>query len=163
MICGVQMRVIFAGMANEEPTRAEQQAQAGRDTDMLRSAERYADFVQQADTQLKTWLSQVEPRHLSGAAESAYLKKLGHRPLTKKDFTSLVSIYGDEHQKQVLADFNQTQTELSQRLGGSSNLGLVLKQAGINYNTYYLRVKRPALWQPEEIMAVVRVLERLKL
>ena len=157
------MRVIFAIMAKEEPTEAQRQAQTDRDAHILRSAERYADFLRQSEVQVKTWLSDVELRHLSGSTESAYLKKLGHRPLTKKDLISLVSIYGDEHQKQIIADFNQTQIEVSQRLGQTSNLGLILKQAGINYNTYYPRLKRPALWQPAEIITVMRVLKRLEL
>lgn len=159
----IQMKSIFATMAKDRLSGPEREAQLPRDAEMLQRAQQYADLEKQAQDQLKDWLPNAELRHLSGSKESAYLKKLGHRPLTKGDITNLVNVYGNEQQQQVIMAFKQAQTDLSKRLEKTSNLGLVLKQAGINYNTYYLRNKEPERWKAGEVIDVMNVLERLNL
>lgn len=159
----IQMNSIFALMAREELSGPAREVQLLRDTEMLQCAKEYNELEKQADEQVKDWLHNVELRHLSGSKESAYLKKLGHRPLTKGDIINLVLIYGDDKQRQVVEAFKQAQLDLSNRLDKMSNLGLVLKQAGINYNTYYLRKSEPERWKADEVVTILTVLERLKL
>ncbi|WP_157627066.1 hypothetical protein [Spirosoma luteum] len=150
-------------MAKEELSIPEREAQLLRDTEIGQSARQYVEMEKWAEQQIKNWLPNVDERHLSGSKESAYLKKLGHRALTKGDLLNLVLTFGDEQHKQRITSFKQAQTDLSNRLDKMSNLGLVLKQAGINYNTYYLRKSEPERWKAEEVIAVMTVLQRLKL
>lgn len=157
------MNPIFVPMAKEELSGPERDAQLHRDTEILQSARQYLEMEKWAEQQSKVWLPNVEERQLSGSKESAYLKKLGHRALTKGDTLNLVLIFGDEEHKQRIARFKQAQTDLSNRLDKMSNLGLVLKQAGINYNTYYLRKSEPGRWKVDEVIAIMTVLERLNL
>ena len=163
----IQMDSIFASMAKDKVKETlsgpQLEAQLAHDAEILRIAIQYSELEKQAEEQAKNWVTDVELRHLSGSKETAYLKKLGHRPLTKGDIINLVLVYGSEQQKQVVADFKQAQADLSNRLEKTSNLGLVLKQAGINYNTYYLRNKEPGRWKADEIIEVMNVLERLRL
>ena len=163
----IQMNYIFASMAKDKVKETlsgpQLEAQLPYDAEILRIAVQYSELEKQAEEQAKSWLTDAELRYLSGSKESAYLKKLGHRPLTKGDIISLVLVYGSEQQKQVITAFKQVQTDLSLRLEKTSNLGLVLKQAGINYNTYYLRNKEPERWKAGEVIDVMNVLERLKL
>ncbi|WP_144051874.1 hypothetical protein [Fibrisoma limi] len=138
-------------------------AQLPHDAEILRIASQYAEFEKQVDQQVNEWLSKVELRHLSGSEKSAYLKKLGHRPLTNEDLATLVLLYGSDAQKQFISAFEDAKTKLTARLAKTANLGLVLKQAGVNYNTYYNRVGKPDLWKPNEMIEIMTVLKRLKL
>lgn len=163
MTASCQMNSIFAFMAKEELDKTQTETRWLRDNQMLLQAKQYAELEEQAGNQAKDWLINVELDHLSGSKESAYLKKLGHRPLTKGDLISLILLYGDDQQKQIVHAFKQVQLDLSTRLGEISNLGLVLKQAGINYNTYYTRSKEAERWKAGEVINILMVLERLKL
>ena len=147
----------------QEAQRLQREAQLHHDTEILRIAAQYIELMKQAVIQAKEWLPDVELRHLSGSEESAYLKKKGHRPLTKGDLTTLILLYGDADQKQTVESFKVAQGDVSKRLEGMSNLGLLLSQAEVNYNTYYIRRKDPERWKAEEIINIMNVLERLKL
>lgn len=159
----IQMKATFAAMAKKELSGAERETQLERDAEILRTAAQYVNLLKQAEVQSKQWLPDVELRHLSGSQGTVYLKKLGHRPLTKGDITTLILLYGNAGQQQLIKSFEKAQIDLSERLEGLSSLGLVLKRADINYNTYYLRSKKPDQWKPEEMISLLTVLEDLKL
>ena len=160
------METIFVPMAKQGRAESEKQAQWLQDEtqrlfdqEIMQKARQYEALREQA----KQWLPDAEDRFVAGSKETKYLKKLGHRPLSKADIETLVRALGNDEQKELIIAFERAQAELSKRLAAISNLGLVLNQAGVNYNTYYLRLARPELWKPEEIVAIVMVLERLKL
>jgi hypothetical protein len=161
---------IFAFMAKQKKeiskvtlSGPELDAQLPHDAEILRIASQYAELEKQAEQRVNEWLADVELRHLSGSEKSAYLKKLGHRPLTNEDLVNLILLYGSDEQKQLVSAFGEAKIKLTARLAKTANLGLVLKQAGINYNTYYNRVGKPDLWKPSEVIEIMTVLERLKL
>ncbi|AUD05348.1 hypothetical protein [Spirosoma pollinicola] len=165
----IQMDSIFAFMAKDKVKETlsgpQLEAQLPLDAEILGVAIHYSALEKQAEEQAKSWLLEVDLRHLSGSKESAYLKKMGHRPLTKEDLINLVLLFGSEEQKQLVKAFEKAQIDLSARLSKTANLGLVLKQAGekgINYNTYYNRAKTPGLWRSDEVIDVMTALERLK-
>lgn len=160
------METIFVPM--EKRGRAESEKQAQRlqdetqqlsDQEIIRKAKQYEALREQANG----WLPDAEDRFIAGSKETKYLKKLGHRALSKADVETLVRGLGNDEQKELITAFERAQAGLSKRLASISNLGLVLNQAEINYNTYYLRTARPELWKTDEMIAVMTVLERLKL
>lgn len=166
MIGTSRMEAIFVPMAKRE--RAESEMQAPRlqdeprqsaDQGIIRKASQYEALREQANQ----WLSNAEDRFIGGSKETKYLKKLGHRALSKADVETLVRALGNDEQKEQITAFERAQTELSKRLAAISNIGLVLNQAGVNYNTYYLRLTRPQLWKADEMIAIMTVVERLKL
>ncbi len=150
-------------MAKQETTELQREDYLQQDADALRDANAYRLLEEQAGLQSKSWLPDVNDQLLSGSKESKYLKKLGHRPLTKDDIIRMVMAMGEARQKQQVENFQRAQTYLTQRLDKLSNLGLVLKQAGLNYNTYYLRKAKPQLWKADEVATILTVLNRLEL
>ena len=124
-----------------------------------RQATQYARLADES----QQWLAGAEDRLFSGSPGTVYLKKMGHRPLTKKDVDSLVNALGTAEQKQQVVDYSHAQRQLTERLKTTQNIGLVLSQAAVSYARYYQRESRPELWKPGEIIAITEVLERLKL
>lgn len=129
-----------------------------QDQEIRATAERYRQAQQKAD-QLKV---EAEDRLLAGTAGTIYLKKKGHRPLSVTDVEQIIRAMGNEEDNQSLTDFTQAQINLSQRLQGAKNIGLILEQAGITYMNYYKRLSQPELWKAEQMIAIVDVLDRLR-
>lgn len=166
MIGTIRMKTIFVPMAKRERAESEKQAQRLQDEtrqlpdqEIMRQASQYEALREQANG----WLPDAEDRFIAGSKETKYLKKLGHRTLSKADVETLVRALGNDEQKELITAFERAQAGLSKRLAAISNLGLVLNQAGVNYNTYYLRLARPELWKADEMIAIMAVVERLKL
>lgn len=160
------MKTTFVPMAKRERTELEKQAhqwqnetQQLSDQEIMRKASQYEALREYANG----WLPDAEDRFIAGSIKTKQLKKLGHRALSRADVETLVRALGNDEQKELITAFEQAQAGLSKRLASISNLGLVLNQAEINYNTYYLRTARPELWKAEEMVAIMTVLERLKL
>ncbi|UHG94710.1 hypothetical protein [Spirosoma oryzicola] len=108
------------------------------------------------------FLSRVEDRHLSGSPGTVYLKKLGHRPLSAKDFDSIVNAVGSQEDKQAVSNFGKAQLDLAERLKSTKIIGVILEQAEITRDLYYNRAKQPHLWKAEEVIKVMNVLDRLQ-
>ena len=108
------------------------------------------------------FLKRAEDRHLSGTPGTVYLKKLGHRALTNADFETLVKELGTDEDRQTVVDFAQAQLVLGERLKTTRAIGMVLEQANITRDLFYKRAKRPDLWKPEEVTALMEVLDRLR-
>lgn len=132
---------------------------AVQDKEIRTAAERYIKTKQKAD-ELK---ADAEDRLFAGSAGTVYLKKLGHRPLSTPDVNQLIGAMGDEEDKQSLTDFADAQQKLSQRLKPlSQHIGLILEQAEVPYFQYRRRLEQVDLWKPEQMIAIVDVLDRLR-
>jgi hypothetical protein len=124
------------------------------------AAERYLEAIKKAD-ELKVG---AEDRLFSGTPGSIYLKRLGHRALTKEEKETIVSAKGTEEDKRAMVDFSLAQENLSQRLKPIGQfVRLVLDQAELAKANYYARMNRPDLWTPDEMIRVVDVLTRLQI
>ena len=124
--------------------------------------EQYQRLIEHAHTLLEQ--GQVEDHLLSGSKGTKYLKQKRHRSLTKEDLESIINALGTEAEKKAIVAFNQAQTELTERLKESSYTRLILEQAQIDYHAqYYLRMTKPELWKPDQIIRIIEVLQRLRL
>ena len=160
------MKTIFVPMAKQGRAESEKPAQWLQDETQQLSDQEIMQKARQYEAlrgQANGWLPDAEDRFIAGSKETKYLKKLGHRALSKADIETVVRTLGNDEQKELMPAFRRAQAGLSKRLATISNLGLVLNQAEVNYNTYYLRLARPELWKADEMIAIMTVLERLKL
>ncbi|GAA4465220.1 hypothetical protein GCM10023189_45530 [Nibrella saemangeumensis] len=126
---------------------------------ILNVAQKYLTLQKKANVLARSASDEL----LSGSAGSAYLKRMGHRPLTTEDVERLINTLGSEEDRKALSAFQQAQELLNQRLWQTKNIGLVLEQAAIPYDLFYKRKKRPDLWKPEQMISIVDVLQRLRL
>jgi uncharacterized protein YqeY len=110
----------------------------------------------------KQLLEKAEDRLISGSPGTISLKRYGHRPLSQNDVDSIINALGSDVDKQAIANLGNAQRALSERLKGTAHVGLVIEQAHIPYAQYYQRSLKPELWKPEQMVAVVEVLKRLR-
>ncbi|QJD81546.1 hypothetical protein [Spirosoma rhododendri] len=128
------------------------------DAAILNAAQRYIALQQKTPALLDL----AEDRQLSGKPGTVYLKKLGHKPLTAKDFENVVIAHGSTDDKQIIQNFVKAQIDLRERLGDTRSIGLVLEQAEMTRDLFYYRVKHPEKWKAEEMIKVIEVLDRLR-
>lgn len=126
---------------------------------ILDAARNYITVLEKANS----LVSQASDGLLSGSSSTVYLKKLGHRPLKAEDSEALINALGNDEDKRLMAEFQQAQQAISDRLQQTKNIGLVLKQAKIPYDQVYKRAKRTDLWKPEQMIQIMEVLRRLQL
>lgn len=140
------------------PIDEEDMALTESDAAILDAAQRYITLQQK----MPALLNSADDRHLSGKPGTVYLKKLGHKPLTAKDFANIVDGHGSVEDRQVIHDFAKAQTDLRDRLGETRSIGLVLEQAEMTKDLFYYRAKYPEKWKAEEMIKVIEVLDRLR-
>lgn len=157
---------IFAPMAKDREIRSTPKGPPPAkevDREIQLRVARYLEMEQRELTNdhLIELLKQDGGPAINGTPGTTYLKLMGHRDLTQEDRENIISKLGTPEQQQVFTNYSQARESFSQRLDRTRNIGLVIKLAGMTYTQYYLRIKRPETWKPEEMLAFFEVLDRL--
>lgn len=133
------------------------------DEQILQITLQYIKAQERATELVKNTEEEIVMRVLTGAAGSIYLKRKGHRPLSATDIEKLIGQLGTDVEKRAVKEFPEAQRSLSGRLAQADPIGLVIKQVGMLYDTYYTRLNNPSRWKTEEITKVIDVLGRLRI
>ncbi|WP_138994307.1 hypothetical protein [Larkinella sp. C7] len=126
------------------------------------TARQYVSASERAKTLLAEVGKETANKLAAGTPGYVYLKQLGHKPLATEDIERIITALGTDEEKAVVAEFPAAQRTLNDRLKGNPVIGLILKQAKISYDQYYQRQSLPERWTPSQMIAIIDVLERLR-
>ncbi|MFD1140823.1 hypothetical protein ACFQ4C_06875 [Larkinella insperata] len=126
------------------------------------TAQQYERAVKRAKSLLAGVDKETAATIIAGTPRYVYMKQLGHKALTPEDVSAIINALGTEEEKQVITAFPQAQKALNDRLKTTPIIGTVYKQAKLTSNQYYQRQDVSERWTPEQMIAVIDVLDRLR-
>lgn len=127
------------------------------DDQILAATKRFMD----AQAKVKDLLEKAGDDLISGSAQTIYLKRMGHRPLSAEDAERIINALGSEQDKRSIQAFEGAQRALTQRMKTAKAKGIILAQANISLPEWRKRVDNPLLWKAEQVVKVVEVLKRI--
>lgn len=143
----------FAFMKKDEP------GPTLSDDQILAASKRYMDVL----GRISELFDKATDELISGTPATIYLKRMGHRPLSSEDITSLIQGVGSDEDKQALIAFEEAQRSMTQRIKIAKAKGIILAQAEISQPEWRKRQETPSVWKPEQISQVIEVLKRIRL